>query len=72
MIESGIADFAQDLDKLTGSGRLLNEGRENAVDRTTQRAVDAELAERAIETRSIINADDIDCSYVETIGMLLP
>ena len=65
MIESGIADFAQDLDKLTGSGRLLNnEGRENAVDRTTQRAVDAELAERAIETRSIINADDIDCSYV--------
>ncbi len=65
MIESGIADFDQDMEKLTGSGRMLNnEGRENIVERTTQRAEDAELSERAIETRSIIKADDIDCSYV--------
>lgn len=65
MIESGIADFDQDMEKLTGSGRMLNnEGRENIVERTTQRAEDAELSERAIETRTIIKADDIDCSYI--------
>lgn len=65
MIESGIADFEQDVDKLTGSGRMLNNtGRESAIERTKNRANEASLADRAVESRKLLDDDEIDCSIV--------
>ena len=64
MLESGITSFDQDVEKLTGSGRTLNNAqRDDGISRTIDRSNEVNLSDRADEARGLIKGDDIDCSY---------
>ncbi len=64
MLESGITSFDQDVEKLTGSGRTLNNAqRDDGISRNVDRVKEANLSDRADEARGLINADEVDCSY---------
>lgn len=64
MLESGIASYDQDVDNLTGSGRNLNnEGQEDAISRTKEKANETNLADRARESKRLLKDDKVDCSY---------
>jgi len=64
MLESGISSYDQGVDKLTGSGRTLNNyGREDAITRNKDKVNNTNLADRARESKRLLKDDKVDCSY---------
>ena len=64
MLQSEITSFDQNVEKLTGSGRTLNNAqRDDGISRTIDRANEVNLSDRADEARELIKGDEIDCSY---------
>lgn len=64
MLESGITSYDQDVDKLTGSGRTINNyGREDAITRNKDKVNNTNLADRARESKRLLKDDKVDCSY---------